>query len=54
MTGLFTSCPIKRDATGAEVPPHNRIIRHFLVYKDRLETNLLQPFAHPKNQNGFL
>jgi len=28
---------------------HNRIIGNFMVYKDRLETNLLQLFAHPQN-----
>jgi len=26
---------------------HNRIIGNFMVYKKRLETNLLQLFAHP-------
>ena len=38
----------------AEVPFHNSINRHFMVYEDRLETNLLQLGVHPKIQNGFL
>jgi len=28
---------------------YDRIIGNFMVYKDRLETNLLQLFAHPQN-----
>ena len=28
---------------------HNSITGNFLVYQDRLETNLLQLFAHPRN-----
>jgi len=28
---------------------HNRIIGNFMVYKDRLQTKLLQLFAHPQN-----
>jgi len=39
-------CHFKSGATGAEVPFHNRIIGNFMVYQDRLETNLLRPFAH--------
>jgi len=31
---------------------YNRIIGNFMVYKDRLETNLFQLFVHP--QNDFL
>jgi len=27
---------------------HNSNIRNFMVYEDRLETNLLQLFAHPE------
>jgi len=26
---------------------HNRIIGKFMIYQDRIETNLLQLFAHP-------
>jgi len=36
---------------GAEVYFHNSIIGNFMVYQDRLETNLLQLFA-PKAQPG--
>jgi len=38
---------------GAEVPFHGSIIGHFMVYKVRLETNLLRVFAHPENSEGF-
>jgi len=41
---------------GAVVPFHNSIIyiiRHFMVYQIRLETNLLQLFAHPENSGWF-
>ena len=37
----------------AEVPFHSRIIRNFMGYKDRLETNLLQLFVHPQNSEWF-
>jgi len=53
MTGAFSPCPFKRGATGAEVLFHNRIIGNFMVFEDRLETNLLQLFAHPENSERF-
>jgi len=37
----------------AEVPFHNRMKGNFMGYKDRLETNLLQLFAHPQNSEWF-
>jgi len=48
MTGLFSPCPFKREATGVDLLFHNRIISNFIVNNDRLETNLLQIFAHPQ------
>jgi len=33
-------------STGTHVPLHNSIISNFMIYQDRLETNLLQLFAH--------
>ena len=48
----IASCPFKRGATGVEVPFHNNIIGNFMVYPYRIETNLLQLFAHPEN-SGF-
>jgi len=36
-----------------EKPFHNSIIGNFMVYQDRLETNLLQLFADPKNTKRF-
>jgi len=33
---------------GAEVPFYRRITRNFMVYQDRLESYLLQLFAHPE------
>jgi len=32
---------------------HNSIIGNFMVYQDRLETNLLQLFRHPENSEWF-
>ena len=32
---------------------HNSIIGHFMVYHDRLETNLLQLYRHPDNSEWF-
>ena len=32
---------------------HNSIIGNFVVYQDRLETNLLQLLGHPKNSEWF-
>jgi len=32
---------------------HNSIIGNFMVYQDRLETNLLQLFGHPENSERF-
>jgi len=34
---------------GEGVPFHKSILSNFMVYQDRLETNLLQLFAHPEN-----
>jgi len=52
MMGLFPPDLLK-GATGAEVPFHNRIIGNFMVDKHRLETKLLQLFAHPQNSEWF-
>jgi len=41
--------PFQKGATGAEVPFHNSTIGEFMVYQDRLETNLLRLFGHPEN-----
>jgi len=37
----------------AGMPFHNRSIGNFMVYKDRIETNLLQLFAHLQNSQWF-
>jgi len=44
----------KRGDKGRGAFFHNSIISHFMVYEDRLETNLLLLCVHPKIQNGFL
>ena len=36
------------------MPFHNSITGHYTVDKDRLETNLLQLFAHPENSKWFI
>ena len=46
-------CPFERGATGAEVPFHNNVIGSFMVCQYRIETNLLQLFAHPENSEWF-
>jgi len=35
------------------VPFHNSIVGNFMVYQDRLRTNLLQLFKHPENSERF-
>jgi len=51
--GALLPCPYIRGTTGALVPFHNSIIGHFIVYKDRVERNLLQLFAHPEDSKWF-
>jgi len=46
-------CLLKRRATGWKVPFHNSIIGNFLVYQDKLETNLFQLFRNPANSEWF-
>jgi len=53
MTGALSPFPLKRGPTGAQVPLHNSIISNFMIYQDRLETNLLQLFAHTQNSEWF-
>jgi len=36
-----------------EVPFHDSIVDNFMFYQDKLETNLLQLFAHPDNSEWF-
>jgi len=38
---------------GAEVPFYKIFIGNFMVSQDRIETNLLQPFAHPEISERF-
>ena len=38
---------------GPEVPLHNSAIGDFMVYQHRIQTNLLQLFAHPDNPEWF-
>jgi len=51
--GGIAPLPFKRGATGSEVPFYNSIAGNFIVYQDRLETNLLQVFAYPENSEWF-
>jgi len=53
---LWGHCPLALSKGGnrrTEVPFHNSVTSNFIVYQDRLETNLLQPFAHPENFEWF-
>jgi len=45
--------PFQKGAAGVEVPFHNSIIGHFIVYQDRLETYFLQVFVHPESSGWF-
>jgi len=47
-------CPFKRGAIVVEVSFHNSIIGNFMVYQDRLETNLYSYLGIRKIQNEFL
>jgi len=47
---LRKNCPLKG---GAQVPLHNSIISNFMIYQDRLETNLLQLFAPTCSSEWF-
>jgi len=42
--------PFRKGTTGEEMPFHNS---NFMLYQDRLETNLLQLFAQPENSQWF-
>jgi len=48
---MMGHCPLpyRQEGNGGEVPFHNSITGNVMVYHDRLETNLLQLFAHPEN-----
>jgi len=43
----------ERGSNGAQVPLNCSIINNFMIYQDRLETNLLQLFAHTENSERF-
>jgi len=38
---------------GAEAPFHSSIAGNFMIYRDRLETHLLQLFTHPETSEWF-
>jgi len=46
--GVIDPLTFHKGPTGAEVPFYKNIIGNFMVYQDRIETNLLQLFAHPE------
>jgi len=45
--------PLEKGATGAEVTFYKNIIGYFMVFQYRIETNLLQLFAHQQNLEFF-
>jgi len=53
MAGHCPPALSKGGGTGAEVPFHNNVIGNFVVYQYRVETNLLQLFAHRETSEGF-
>jgi len=50
--GALHSVHSKGD-NGAEVDFHNNNIGNVMVYQDRLETNLMQLFAHSQDSEWF-
>jgi len=46
ITGALPPCPLKGEATGAQVPLHISIIGNFMIYQDQFEKKLLQLVAH--------
>jgi len=38
---------------GTDVPFYNSIIGNFIIYQDRIETDLLKLCAHPENSEWF-
>jgi len=51
MVEVLPPCLLKRGKTRAEVLFYNNIIGNFMVYQFRIETNLLQLFAHRENSD---
>jgi len=51
--GVLPPLAFQKGWTGAEAFFRNSIIGNSKVYKDRLETNLLQLFGHPGNSEWF-
>ena len=51
--GALSPCPVIKGATGAAVPFYENIVSNFMVYQDRIETNLLQLFAHLETSDWF-
>jgi len=47
--GGALATPSPHTPTSNNTAFHNSIIGNFMVYQDRLETNLLQLFRHPEN-----
>jgi len=45
--------PFEKGATGAQVPLYHSIISNFMIYQNRLQTILLQLFAHSQNSEWF-
>ena len=53
MTGTFSLTFAKGGQRGRRCLLRCSIIGNFVLYQNRLETNLLQLFAHPKNSEWY-
>jgi len=51
-SGALLPLPFQKGEAGG-LPFHNRIVGNFMVYQDRIETYLLQLFAHPEISERF-
>jgi len=47
------TCPFERRAMGTDVPFYSGIVGDFIVYRDRIETDLLKLCTHPENSEWF-
>jgi len=45
--------PFRKGSNGADAPFHNSILGNFIVYQDRIETDLLKLCARPENSEWF-
>ena len=53
MAGASPTCPLNGGQRGRRCRFQNIIVSNFVAYQDRIDTNLLQLFAHPEDSKWF-